>query len=133
LGDADADRYGKAIEIISSDPNNDGILAIVTPQAMTDATAIAKGLQNFKRIPGKPILASWMGGREVAKGETILNASGIPTFLYQDAAARSFCYMWRYSDNLRALYETPALSVEGFDCATELQLPFDRSAQRTNL
>jgi hypothetical protein len=27
LGDVDAARYGKAIEIVSSDPNNDGILA----------------------------------------------------------------------------------------------------------
>jgi len=115
LGDADADRYGKAIEIVSSDPNNDGILAIVTPQAMTDATTIAKGLQKFKRLPGKPILASWMGASEVAEGEAILNASGIPTFQYPDAAARSFCYMWRYSDSLRALYETPALSAGGVD------------------
>jgi acetyltransferase len=115
LGDADADRYGKAIEIVSSDPNNDGILAIVTPQAMTDATAIAKGLENVRRLPGKPILASWMGASEVADGEAILNAFGIPTFEYPDAAARSFCYMWRYSDSLRALYETPALSAGGTD------------------
>lgn len=134
LGDADADRYGKAIEIVSSDPNNDGILAIVTPQAMTDATAIAKGLQTFKRLPGKPILASWMGARKVAEGVAILNSSGIPTFPYPDAAARSFCYMWRYSDNLRALYETPALSAEGLDkgagCArTEAMI---RAAQKRN-
>jgi acetyltransferase len=138
LGDADADRYGKAIEIVSSDPNNDGILAIVTPQAMTDTTAIAKRLQNLKRIPGKPILASWMGGRKVAEGETILNASGIPTFPYPDAAARSFCYMWRYSDNLRALYETPALSVEGFDielgrARTETMIRAAQKADRTLL
>ena len=56
-----------------------------------------------------------MGASEVAEGEAILNASGIPTFQYPDAAARSFCYMWRYSDNLRALYETPALSAGGPD------------------
>src|SRR6516162_4146151 len=115
LGDADVDRYEKAIEVVSSDPNNDGILAIVTPQKMTDATAIAKGLQKFKRLPEKPILASWMGGDDVAEGEAILNTSGIPTFQYPDEAARSFCYMWRYSDNLRALYETPALGADKFD------------------
>ena len=138
LGDADADRYGKAIEIVSSDPNNDGILAIVTPQAMTDATAIAKGLQKFKRLPGKPILASWMGASEVAEGEAILNASGIPTFQYPDAAARSFCYMWRYSDSLRALYETPALSAAGFEngvgrTRTETMIRAARKANRTLL
>lgn len=110
LGDADADRYIKAIEIVSADPNIDGVLAIVTPQAMTDPTAIAKGLEAFKNLSEKPILASWMGASDVAEGEAILNGCGIPTFQFPDAAARTFCYMWRYSDNLRLLYETPALS-----------------------
>ena len=110
LGDADADRYIKTIEIVSADPKIDGVLAIVTPQAMTDPTAIAKGLDAFKNPSKKPILASWMGADDVAEGEAILNGCGIPTFQFPDAAARTFCYMWRYSDNLRSLYETPALS-----------------------
>ena len=109
LGDAKADRFAKAVEIVSSDSNNDGVLVILTPQAMTDATAVAKELQKFNKLPGKPILASWMGADEVADGEAILNASGIPTFQYPDLAARIFCYMWRYTRNLQALYETPAL------------------------
>jgi acetyltransferase len=112
LGDSTTDRFVKAVEIVSADTNNDGILVIVTPQAMTDPTAIAKGLEPFKKLPGKPILACWMGASAVTDGEAILNASGIPTFQYPDTAVRAFCYMWRYSDNLRALYETPALAAE---------------------
>jgi acetyltransferase len=50
-----------------------------------------------------------MGGPEVAAGEAILNRMGVPTFGYPDTAARVFTYMWRYSSNLRALYETPML------------------------
>jgi len=53
-----------------------------------------------------------MGGREVAPGEDILNEAGIPTFKYPDTAARAFQYMYRYSYNLRALYETPALVAD---------------------
>jgi acetyltransferase len=113
LGDASADRFVKAVEIVSADRNNDGILVIVTPQAMTDPTAIAKGLEPLKKLPGKPILASWMGASAVAEGEAILNAAGIPTFQYPDTAVRAFCPMSRYNDNLCALYETPTLSVEG--------------------
>ena len=109
LGDADADRYLKAIEVVTADPNVDGVLAIATLQAMTDPTAIAKGLASFQNLSEKPILASWMGAGDVAEGQAILNAAGIPTFQFPDAAARTFCYMWRYSDNLRALYETPGL------------------------
>jgi acetyltransferase len=110
LGDAGADRYAKAMEVVTADPNIDGVLAIVTPQAMTDPTAIAKGLESFKNLSDKPILACWMGSADVAEGEAILNGYGIPTFKFPDAATRTFCYMWRYSESLRALYETPALA-----------------------
>ena len=118
LGDADTERFVQAVEIVSADVNNDGLLVIVSPQAMTDPTGIAKGLERFKKLPGKPILASWMGAGSVIDGEAILNGSSIPTFEYPDTAARAFCYMWRYTDNLRALYETPALSGgEAYDQA----------------
>ena len=110
LGDADVDRYIKTIDVLTGDPNVEGVLAIVAPQVMTDPTAIAKALETLKNVSEKPILACWMGAADVAEGETILNASGIPTFQFPDAAARTFGYMWRYSDNLRALYETPGLS-----------------------
>ncbi len=115
LGDATAERFRKAVEIVSADPDNDGVLVVLTPQAMTDATAVAKELLKFKKLPGKPILASWMGSDAVADGEAILNAAGIPTFQYPDMAARAFCYMWRYTHNLQALYETPALGA-GVNC-----------------
>ncbi|MCS7056735.1 MAG: bifunctional acetate--CoA ligase family protein/GNAT family N-acetyltransferase [Thermoflexales bacterium] len=107
LGDATPERYAKALEVAAADPNSDGLLVILTPQAMTDATTTAEFLRPYARLRGKPVLASWMGGDSVAAGERILNEAGIPTFAYPDTAARMFTYMWRYSDNLRALYETP--------------------------
>jgi acetyltransferase len=109
LGDAAPETYAKAIDIAAKDPNSDGVLVILTPQAMTDPTSTAEQIKKFARLDGKPLLASWMGGLEVAKGEDILNAAGIPTYDYPDTAARVFQYMWRYSQNLKALYETPAL------------------------
>jgi acetyltransferase len=71
------------------------------------------------KLGGKPLLASWMGGSEVEAGKAILRNAGIPTFDFPDQAARAFTYMWRYSENLRALYETPALaeSDSGIDRA----------------
>ena len=112
LGDAAPETYAKAIDIAAKDPNCNGVLVILTPQAMTDPTGTAEQLKPFAKLDGKPILASWMGGLEVAAGEGILNAAGIPTFNYPDTAARAFQYMWRYSQNLKALYETPALLAE---------------------
>ena len=111
LGDADPERYARTLEIAGNDPNSDGLLVILTPQAMTDPTQTAERLRPYAHIEGKPVLASWMGGPEIAAGEDILNRAGIPTFEYPDTAARAFTYMWRYSYNLRALYETPVFSV----------------------
>lgn len=108
LGDAAPERYAKAIEIAAADPESDGLLVILTPQAMTDPTQTAEKLKPLARI-GKPLLASWMGGSDVAAGQAILNHAGIPTFSYPDSAARAFVYMWRSTYNLRGLYETPAL------------------------
>ncbi len=120
LGDAAPERYAKAVEIVAKDLNNDGLLVILTPQAMTDPTRTAEVLKPFaKSQPGKPILASWMGGTDVAAGEAILSRAGIPTFPYPDTAARAFDYMWRFSYNLRGIYETPALTSETEESAPD--------------
>src|SRR5450759_2454972 len=109
IGDASPERYAKALEIAAKDPNSDGMLVILTPQAMTDPTRIAETLKPLAKQEGKPLLASWMGGVDVAAGEEILNRANIPTFPYPDTAARVFNYMWKYADNLKALYATPAM------------------------
>ncbi|AFY47809.1 ADP-forming acetyl coenzyme A synthetase [Nostoc sp. PCC 7524] len=109
LGDADPQRYTQALEIAAKDPNSDGLLVILTPQAMTDPTQTAEQLKPYAQITNKPILASWMGGADVATGEIILNRQRIPTYPYPDTAARVFSYMWQSSYNLRGIYETPVL------------------------
>jgi acetyltransferase len=112
LGDADPERYSKALEIAVQDPNSDGLLVILAPQGMTDPAQVAEALKAHGKIHGKPVLASWMGGKVVAKGIAALNAAGIPTFSYPDTAVRAFTYMWNFSSNLRGLYETPSLTEE---------------------
>ena len=109
LGDAEPERYAKSLEIAAKDPAIDGMLVILTPQDMTNPTQIAEKLKPYAKGFGKPVLASWMGGAEVAAGEQILNQAGIPTFQFPDSAVGAFNYMWRYSYNLRGLYETPTL------------------------
>ena len=112
LGDADPKRYASSLEVTAKDPNIDGLLAILTPQAMTDPTATAEHLRQHAKISGKPVLASWMGGEAVEAGQQILNQAGIPTYEYPDTAAHVFTLMWRSSYNLQGLYETPNLPVD---------------------
>ncbi len=109
IGDAGPERFEKTVEIVAKDPNVDGLLVIMTPQGMTNPALIAEKLTRFAKLDGKPILTSWMGGSEAAQGEAILNRAGIPTFPFPDSAVRAFHYMWKFSYNLRGLYETPAL------------------------
>ena len=112
LGDADPERYAQALEIAAQDPNSDGLLVILTPQGMTDPTLTAEQVKRYATTTGKPLLASWMGGAEVASGTTILSRASIPTFPYPDTAAQVFDYMWHYTFNLDSLYETPQPSLE---------------------
>lgn len=112
LGDADPGRYAETLEIMAKDPNSDGLLVILTPQAMTDPTETAAELSKYARLGSKPLLASWMGGDDVRDGEELLNNANIPTFDYPDTAVQVFNYMWRYNRNLRSLYDTPQLPTE---------------------
>jgi acetyltransferase len=125
LGDASPERYGKALEIAAKDPNSDGILVILTPQAMTDPTKTAEELAPYAQSLGKPVIATWMGGNDVAAGELLLNRVNIPTFPYPDTAARVFDYMANYSENLRSLYETPMPAVSSDD----MSIDRERAAQ----
>jgi len=109
LGDAEPERYAKSLEIAAKDPSIDGMLVVLTPQDMTHPTQIAEKLKPYAKGLHKPVLASWMGGAEVAAGEQILNQAGIPSFQFPDSAVRAFNYMWRYAYNLKGIYETPSL------------------------
>jgi len=109
LGDADAERYAKTLEKVAKDPNSDGILIILSPQDMTDATETAEKVLAAS-VQDKPILTSWMGGETVEMGRKLLTLGKIPCFNYPDDAAKAFAKMWSYSKNLKSLYEMPSLA-----------------------
>lgn len=107
LGDADPDRYRQAVEMVGADPGVDGLLVVLTPQAMTDPLRTADRVAEVLARLRKPVLASWMGGQQVEPGRAVLAQARIPTVPYPDDAARVFGYMWQYTYNLRGIYETP--------------------------
>ncbi|MEZ4618507.1 MAG: acetate--CoA ligase family protein [Caldilineaceae bacterium] len=139
LGDADPERYAKTIETVIEDPASDGLLVVLTPQDMTDPTQTAEQLrQTCESPPKKPLIASWMGGADVAAGQAILSRAGVATFPYPDTATRVFNYMWQYAKNLSAIYETPALPSSGEEEAINHQLARElindiRAQKRTTL
>jgi len=122
LGDAKPERFAKTLEVAAKDPQSDGLLVVLAPQAATDPTLTADQMKPYAKLSGKPVLASWMGGVEVAPGVGVLRAAEIPTFPYPDTAVRMFLYMWAYNENLRELYETPLAESVEVPSAEELQL-----------
>lgn len=110
IGDADPDRFAKAVGIALDDPANDGVLAILTVQAMTDPTVTAEKVAALGWRADKPLLASWMGGVSMEAGIKLLNGAGIPTYPFPDTAAKIFNYMAAYQKNLGNLYETPQMA-----------------------
>ncbi|HEY8504209.1 MAG TPA: bifunctional acetate--CoA ligase family protein/GNAT family N-acetyltransferase [Gemmataceae bacterium] len=107
LGDATPERYRRAVEICARDPHAQGILIMLTPQAMTDPTETARQLVPFARLPGKPVLASWLGGDSVQPGRDILHRAGLPTFDTPETAVRAFLHLVQYRENQQLLYEAP--------------------------
>lgn len=119
LGDADAARYAQALRIVAGDPGVDGVLAILTPQAMTQPTEIAREVAQIAASFDKPLLASWMGAQSVQEGRGVLNAAGVPTYDYPDEAAHAFVRMREHRIRLTLLSETLNAHAEDDD----LELP----------
>ena len=107
IGDATPARYARAVEICMSDPGVDGLLVILTPQAMTDPAAVARSLVKLADKNHKPLLACWMGEIQVAAGRRILRAANVPTFHTPEAAVEAFSYLVNYYRNQQLLLETP--------------------------
>jgi acetyltransferase len=107
IGDATPERYSQAVEICMSDPGVDGLLVILTPQAMTDPAAVAQSLVALGDKNHKPLLACWMGEVQVAEGRRILRAANVPTFHTPEAAVEAFSYLVNHYRNQKLLLETP--------------------------
>ena len=96
LGDARADRYRFALETVAADPNVDGLLVVLTPQAMTEIEETAHATCELSQIIGKPILGCFMGEARVKAGVDILTANGIPNYPFPERAATAFQAMSSY-------------------------------------
>ena len=119
LGDADAKRYKDATEAVLLDKGVDGVLVILTPQAMTKADEIAAEIVKLVDKYPKPILASWMGEKDVEKGREILETNNIPVYRIPENAVNTFISMHRYTRNIEALHETPSTIPQSFNPDTD--------------
>ena len=107
LGDASPNQFAEAVHACLNDEATDGVLAILTPQAIADATEVAQELASLQRHTNKTVLACWMGEEEVQEGRNILEANSIPTYRFPESAVDVFLRMYSHKKHLELLYETP--------------------------
>ncbi len=113
LGDATPERYATTLKTCMQEENCDGILVMLTPQAMTDPVGIAAVVAEIAKVarnpktPGKPILACWMGDSQVAAGRDVLSEAHVPHFRTPEAAVEAFSYLIHYRNNQKMLMQVP--------------------------
>jgi len=112
LGDAQGDRYQKTVEVVLKDPNVDGVLVMLTPQAMTEPTGCAEAvIEGVRAVEAegikKPVLTSWMGEKLVDEGRERFRAARIPQFNAPEAAVESFAFLANYLHAQHMLMQTP--------------------------
>jgi acetyltransferase len=107
LGDADPARYGAALQACIDDDHVDGVLAILTPQAMTDPTQAARTVIEVARQSDKPLVTCWMGEEQVSEARKLFKGAGIPTFRTPEPAVDLFSHISNYYRNRQLLMQTP--------------------------
>ncbi|HLB05513.1 MAG TPA: CoA-binding protein, partial [Thermodesulfobacteriota bacterium] len=96
IGDARADRYDAAVNTVLADPNVNGALVILTPQAMTEADKTAEIVVNASKT-GKPVIASFMGEASIKTANERLRNAGVPNYPFPERGVKAFATMVRYS------------------------------------
>ncbi len=124
LGDALADRYKFALEKVVADPNVDGLIVIVTPQAMTDIEGTAHALVTVAKQSAKPVLGCFMGEYRMKAAISILQQNSIPNYPFPERAARAFAAMREY----KRLRDQPDARIERFEVdQAAVQAVFDKT------
>lgn len=111
IGDANAERYRKALEIVLDDPLVHAVLLLLTPTAMVEIEATATAVVNLAKRSEKPVVACLMGHTHVHDGKSILRAAGLPCYAFPEPAMRSIEAMYTYAlwrQKPVPVYESPA-------------------------
>jgi acetyltransferase len=107
IGDATAERYRDAVTLCMQDPGVDGVLTILTPQAMTHPLQAAEAVIEVAKQFNKPLVACWMGEGQVAASRQAFTQAKIPSFRTPEPAVEIFSFIAAYYQNQKLLMQTP--------------------------
>lgn len=107
VGDANAERYETAIAACMKDDGVDGILVILTPQAMTNPTAVAEKVIKLANSSPKPLLTCWMGEAQVREARHLFTEARIPHYRTPELAVETFSFIAAFYQNQQMLMQSP--------------------------
>jgi acetyltransferase len=112
LGDATPERYKQALDVCLKDDHIDGVLTILTPQAMTNPTQVAQLIIEAAKNSKKPVLASWTGGNRVQEGRDLFASSRVAHFNTPEMGVDAFSFLAKYNQNQKLLKQIPSPNEE---------------------
>lgn len=107
IGDATADRFAGALEIVLDDAGVDGVITLFCPQAVLRADEAASAL--LPKIQGsrKPVLSVWLGEHTVHEARDLVEEAGMPAFATPESSVIAFGGLAEYQRAQRLLMEVP--------------------------
>ncbi len=108
LGESDTSRYTTAVDACLNDPGVDGVLVIYMPMNIAGPEEVAKAVIDSAKRSWKPVIAAWVGGKQVRNARELLIANNIPTYGTPEEGVRAYVNLFKYRRNLDLLYETPS-------------------------
>lgn len=106
--EATPERFRSVLEICLKDANSNGFLVLYTPQGATNPSSLASLIVELAKQTKKPILTCLMSQDVSCRdARQTLQRAGIPSFLMPEDAVSTFMNMYRYTQNLELLYQTP--------------------------
>src|SRR5436190_10406618 len=114
IGDADARRYGRALDELLSDPGADAVLVLNCPTAVADGMATAESVLDAYRRHPRCVLTSWVGETTANRARDLFSAAGVPTYDTPESAVSGFMHLARWRRSRVQLMQTPPSIPESF-------------------
>jgi acetyltransferase len=107
IGDADVERFERAIDAALADPNVGAAIVLACPTATLGFDELAETVVDLQNEHGTPVAVSLMGGDSTRDAQALLSEVGIPTYFDPARAVRSLDVLSQYREIREREYEEP--------------------------
>ena len=115
IGDADSERFAKALKLVLDDPGNDGVLLLFCPTIGLGAEETARALLPVAKASDKPVITAWLGGDDARHGRAIFDSAGMPSPSSPEKGVEAFSYLSKFVRGRQMRLQVPPPQVADFD------------------